>query len=108
MVFTRFSALSDDSPEHGLEAALRVLWREFRNWRLREKEVVGANGFEPSTSWSRTRRSSQAEPRPDCYGTNLVISRRSLVPIDLADKPARPDWHVQSIAAILSGANRLA
>jgi hypothetical protein len=27
--------------------------------------VVGANGFEPSTSWSRTRRSSQAEPRPD-------------------------------------------
>jgi hypothetical protein len=30
-VFTRFSALSDDSREHGLEAALRVLWREFRN-----------------------------------------------------------------------------
>jgi hypothetical protein len=51
--------------------------------------MVGANGFEPSTSWSRTRRSSQAEPRPDCYGTNLVISGRSLVPIDLAGKPAR-------------------
>ncbi len=28
-------------------------------------EVVGATGFEPATSWSRTRRSSQAEPRPD-------------------------------------------
>ena len=28
-------------------------------------EVVGASGFEPPTSWSRTRRSSQAEPRPD-------------------------------------------
>jgi hypothetical protein len=27
--------------------------------------VVGASGFEPPTSWSRTRRSSQAEPRPD-------------------------------------------
>jgi hypothetical protein len=51
--------------------------------------MVGANGFEPSTSWSRTRRSSQAEPRPDCYGTNLVTSGRSLVPIDLADKSAR-------------------
>src|SRR5713226_201268 len=26
--------------------------------------VVGANGFEPSTSWSRTRRASQAALRP--------------------------------------------
>ena len=26
--------------------------------------MVGASGFEPPTSWSRTRRSSQAEPRP--------------------------------------------
>src|SRR5271156_6268606 len=29
------------------------------------KKLVGASGFEPPTSWSRTRRSSQAEPRPD-------------------------------------------
>ena len=29
--------------------------------------MVGASGFEPPTSWSRTRRSSQAEPRPDIY-----------------------------------------
>ena len=29
------------------------------------REVVGANGFEPSTSWSRTRRASQAALRPD-------------------------------------------
>jgi hypothetical protein len=29
------------------------------------KEMVGANGFEPSTSWSRTRRASQAALRPD-------------------------------------------
>jgi hypothetical protein len=35
------------------------------------KEVVGANGFEPSTSWSRTRRSSQAEPRPDRHAQTL-------------------------------------
>ncbi len=31
------------------------------------KKLVGANGFEPSTSWSRTRRASQAALRPDCY-----------------------------------------
>jgi hypothetical protein len=29
------------------------------------KRLVGANGFEPSTSWSRTRRASQAALRPD-------------------------------------------
>ncbi len=27
--------------------------------------MVGARGFEPPTSWSRTRRSNQAEPRPE-------------------------------------------
>ena len=26
---------------------------------------VGVTGFEPATSWSQTRRSSQAEPHPD-------------------------------------------
>jgi hypothetical protein len=30
--------------------------------------VVGAKGFEPSTSWSRTRRASQAALRPDKKG----------------------------------------
>ena len=29
------------------------------------KIMVGAKGFEPSTSWSRTRRASQAALRPD-------------------------------------------
>ena len=29
------------------------------------KRMVGAKGFEPSTSWSRTRRASQAALRPD-------------------------------------------
>src|SRR5713101_3657595 len=28
-------------------------------------KMVGAKGFEPSTSWSRTRRASQAALRPD-------------------------------------------
>ncbi len=26
---------------------------------------IGVTGFEPATSWSQTRRSSQAEPHPD-------------------------------------------
>src|SRR6202034_1843920 len=29
------------------------------------KKVVGASGFEPPTSWSRTRRASQAALRPE-------------------------------------------
>jgi hypothetical protein len=29
-----------------------------------QRSSVGAAGFEPATSWSRTKRSSQAEPRP--------------------------------------------
>ena len=32
--------------------------------------MVGASGFEPPTSWSRTKRSNQAEPRPEnCIAT---------------------------------------
>jgi hypothetical protein len=37
--------------------------------------MVGAKGFEPSTSWSRTRRASQAALRPDrvrASGTKLA------------------------------------
>ena len=30
-------------------------------------KVVGATGFEPATSWSRTKRSSQAELRPEAF-----------------------------------------
>src|ERR1700688_4930076 len=30
-------------------------------------KMVGAKGFEPSTSWSRTRRASQAALRPESY-----------------------------------------
>jgi hypothetical protein len=29
--------------------------------------MVGASGFEPPTSWSRTRRASQAALRPDSF-----------------------------------------
>ena len=29
------------------------------------RRMIGVTGFEPATSWSQTRRSSQAEPHPD-------------------------------------------
>jgi hypothetical protein len=37
----------------------------FRQIKSAVGKVVGANGFEPSTSWSRTRRASQAALRPE-------------------------------------------
>jgi hypothetical protein len=35
--------------------------------------MVGAKGFEPSTSWSRTRRASQAALRPEYYSCSLTV-----------------------------------
>ena len=29
------------------------------------RKIIGVTGFEPATSWSQTRRSSQTEPHPD-------------------------------------------
>jgi hypothetical protein len=40
-------------------------------------KVVGAKGFEPSTSWSRTRRASQAALRPDSHARLQVKPERS-------------------------------
>ncbi len=44
--------------------------REERSWVNR----IGATGFEPATSASRTQRSSQAEPRP-VYVEPLTLSQ---------------------------------
>ena len=35
--------------------------------------LVGVTGFEPATSWSQTRRSSQAEPHPEGFTCLAVI-----------------------------------
>ena len=35
--------------------------------------TVGVTGFEPATSWSQTRRSSQAEPHPEVIKTSCVL-----------------------------------
>src|SRR6267378_1944942 len=50
-------------------------------WPL--KEVVGANGFEPSTSWSRT---SGQNHISRCPGVTYWFSGRSLM--DKSDKPS--------------------
>ena len=54
--------------------------------RIKIHRKVGVTGFEPATSWSQTRRSSQAEPHPDrvihvisIRDTNLIISYGLLV-----------------------------
>ena len=39
--------------------------------------MVGAKGFEPSTSWSRTRRASQAALRPERFA-NFPTSLRGI------------------------------
>ena len=38
--------------------------------------MVGAKGFEPSTSWSRTRRASQAALRPDSHAPSDLRPER--------------------------------
>jgi hypothetical protein len=38
--------------------------------------MVGAKGFEPSTSWSRTRRASQAALRPDSHAPPQLKPKR--------------------------------
>src|SRR6266568_2880401 len=48
---------------------------------LYSKRLVGANGFEPSTSWSRTRHLNPINALSGvAYGTRSVISPLSVVP----------------------------
>src|ERR1700722_17883066 len=75
---TRRSKVKRKSKQRRSPAAGRFLLSIFRDsrgcqdhlrsafvWEFAGFEVVGAKGFEPSTSWSRTRRASQAALRPD-------------------------------------------
>ena len=41
--------------------------------------VVGVTGFEPATSWSQTRRSSQAEPHPEGFVVYVSSVTQELV-----------------------------
>ena len=56
--------------------------------------MVGAKGFEPSTSWSRTRRASQAALRPDRHAPPQNPSRNAQVSL------AQRIQHIQSTASL--------
>ena len=45
---------------------------------LNYTRTIGVTGFEPATSWSQTRRSSQAEPHPDVI-VLVTFSRDAIV-----------------------------
>src|SRR5438094_2623255 len=68
------------------------------------KELVGASGFEPPASWSRTRRSSQAEPRPEQIQFRLlqhpIATVWNVVPLSFGIAAAiRKDSRGHSVAA---------
>src|SRR5260370_28015175 len=55
------------------------------------KRLVGANGFEPSTSWSRTRHLNPINALYGvAYGTRSVISPLLVVPNLYLTRPKRP------------------
>lgn len=58
--------------------------------KLREMRV-GVTGFEPATSWSRTKRSSQAEPHPESrqYLTEIPENGKG-EPVELAAQAHKP------------------
>ena len=53
----------------------------------KELTKIGVRGFEPPTSWSRTKRSSQAEPHP---GPDTIISRPKLSTQSAETSGSRP------------------
>ena len=41
--------------------------------------IIGVTGFEPATSWSQTRRSSQAEPHPVVYLFVISVTTKVII-----------------------------
>ena len=65
---------------------------------LFSRDLVGAVGFEPTTSWSRTRRSSQAEPRPERSskdGEVYISEQNDLSAFSLRGEQASDDVEVR-------------
>ena len=56
--------------------AMSELHEEAATVMKQREKVVGAKGFEPSTSWSRTRRASQAALRPDRHAPPKDVAKR--------------------------------
>jgi hypothetical protein len=64
------------------------------------KEVVGAKGFEPSTSWSRTRRASQAALRPDIHAQRYDKSQALSQLITAPDSQHAAKSHAHAKGAV--------
>ena len=43
------------------------------------RRMIGVTGFEPATSWSQTRRSSQAEPHPVVYLFVISVTTKVII-----------------------------
>jgi hypothetical protein len=56
-----------------LDATKRKPFDVFAEGLDLKRRIVGVTGFEPATSWSRTKRSSQAEPHPGWAGRNSPL-----------------------------------
>ena len=54
--------------------------------------TVGVTGFEPATSWSQTRRSSQAEPHPGCF--EIACSSSVFVPTAVEQREYHYKTHI--------------
>ena len=50
-----------------------------RIYTLYDYNCVGVTGFEPATSWSQTRRSSQAEPHPEKAPVNVPFTTQVIL-----------------------------
>ena len=46
---------------------------------LNYTRIIGVTGFEPATSWSQTRRSSQAEPHPVVYLFVISVTTKVII-----------------------------
>ena len=66
------------------------------------KIMVGAKGFEPSTSWSRTRRASQAALRPDGGDLAIRVDTEYARQRDSQINTRRKDWARISTPAFLA------
>ena len=60
-----------EPPTHGLEGWCSTIELH--------PHVVGVTGFEPATSWSQTRRSSQAEPHPVVYLFVISVTTKVII-----------------------------
>jgi uncharacterized protein len=81
---------------HRLQNRPQSLFRGFQTAGILLKILVGASGFEPPASCSRSRRSSQAEPRPDAPGM------KGSPPGEFSEYHIFPQLRLPSLASLIT------